>query len=247
MLLNQYYLLYSNYLRRTPNWILTVLLSKQGEERLNQNWDHIGREWGGQPYISSPPWPAEVGHEHTLLLSWPPIFVAGGRGKDGAPIITFPEFVGFKHIPEEDFLNVVTYLTSIPRWAEHSVPLPSHSLALLCKLLLSGLSGDGIFQQLSPYCMHLGPASHPSVRSKGHGKRSAVSSCCFWLCRAIRRRYWPSSRQCQAEWTKDAALRHRGSLLQCEGSLASWDLLPMTCDHCLRTSKDIRSCFISLS
>ncbi|VCX37554.1 unnamed protein product [Gulo gulo] len=41
--------------------------------------------------------------------------LSGGRGKDGAPIITFPEFVGFKHLPEEDFLNVMTYLTSIPR------------------------------------------------------------------------------------------------------------------------------------
>ncbi|XP_057594064.1 probable guanine nucleotide exchange factor MCF2L2 isoform X2 [Hippopotamus amphibius kiboko] len=40
--------------------------------------------------------------------------LSGGRGKDGAPIITFPEFVGFKHIPDEDFLNVMTYLTSIP-------------------------------------------------------------------------------------------------------------------------------------
>uniref|UniRef100_A0A8D0RU23 Guanine nucleotide exchange factor MCF2L2 n=1 Tax=Sus scrofa TaxID=9823 RepID=A0A8D0RU23_PIG len=40
--------------------------------------------------------------------------LSGGRGKDGAPIITFPEFVGFKHIPEEDFLNVMTYLTSVP-------------------------------------------------------------------------------------------------------------------------------------
>ncbi|XP_064440759.1 probable guanine nucleotide exchange factor MCF2L2 isoform X3 [Mirounga angustirostris] len=40
--------------------------------------------------------------------------LSGGRGKDGAPIITFPEFVGFKHLPEEDFLNVMTYLTSIP-------------------------------------------------------------------------------------------------------------------------------------
>ncbi|XP_023556416.1 probable guanine nucleotide exchange factor MCF2L2 [Octodon degus] len=40
--------------------------------------------------------------------------LSGGRGKDGAPIITFPEFVGFTRIPEEDFLNVLTYLTSIP-------------------------------------------------------------------------------------------------------------------------------------
>ncbi|XP_019591360.2 putative guanine nucleotide exchange factor MCF2L2 isoform X2 [Rhinolophus sinicus] len=40
--------------------------------------------------------------------------LSGGRGKDDAPIITFPEIVGFKHIPDEDFLNVMTYLTSIP-------------------------------------------------------------------------------------------------------------------------------------
>nr|XP_031307862.1 probable guanine nucleotide exchange factor MCF2L2 isoform X4 [Camelus dromedarius] len=40
--------------------------------------------------------------------------LSGGQGKDGAPIITFPEFVGFKHISHEDFLNVMTYLTSIP-------------------------------------------------------------------------------------------------------------------------------------
>ncbi|XP_032049269.1 probable guanine nucleotide exchange factor MCF2L2 isoform X5 [Aythya fuligula] len=40
--------------------------------------------------------------------------LSGGRGKDGAPIITFPEFAGFSDIPDDDFLNVVTYLTSIP-------------------------------------------------------------------------------------------------------------------------------------
>nr|XP_020443372.1 probable guanine nucleotide exchange factor MCF2L2 isoform X2 [Monopterus albus] len=40
--------------------------------------------------------------------------LSGGRGKDGAPIITFPEYSGFSEVPAEDFLNVVTYLTSIP-------------------------------------------------------------------------------------------------------------------------------------
>ncbi|XP_063298795.1 probable guanine nucleotide exchange factor MCF2L2 [Pelobates fuscus] len=40
--------------------------------------------------------------------------LSGGRGKDGAPIITFPEYPSFTEIPDEDFLNVVTYLTSIP-------------------------------------------------------------------------------------------------------------------------------------
>uniref|UniRef100_A0A3P8U8A4 Uncharacterized protein n=1 Tax=Amphiprion percula TaxID=161767 RepID=A0A3P8U8A4_AMPPE len=48
-------------------------------------------------------------HRQFALLS-------GGRGKDGAPIITFPEYSGFSEVPEEDFLNVVTYLTSIPRY-----------------------------------------------------------------------------------------------------------------------------------
>uniref|UniRef100_A0A8C8XZR2 MCF.2 cell line derived transforming sequence-like 2 n=1 Tax=Panthera leo TaxID=9689 RepID=A0A8C8XZR2_PANLE len=56
--------------------------------------------------------------------------LSGGRGKDGAPIITFPEFVGFKHIPEEDFLNVMTYLTSIPRqqrkWSISSDTFPGN-------------------------------------------------------------------------------------------------------------------------
>uniref|UniRef100_A0A3B5LV36 Uncharacterized protein n=1 Tax=Xiphophorus couchianus TaxID=32473 RepID=A0A3B5LV36_9TELE len=47
-------------------------------------------------------------HRQFALLS-------GGRGKDSAPIITFPECSGFNEVPEEDFLNVVTYLTSIPR------------------------------------------------------------------------------------------------------------------------------------
>ncbi|XP_077963665.1 guanine nucleotide exchange factor DBS isoform X11 [Gasterosteus aculeatus] len=40
--------------------------------------------------------------------------LSGGRGTDGAPIIIFPEFSGFSEVPEDDFLNVVTYLTSIP-------------------------------------------------------------------------------------------------------------------------------------
>uniref|UniRef100_A0A8C7GN44 MCF.2 cell line derived transforming sequence-like 2 n=1 Tax=Oncorhynchus kisutch TaxID=8019 RepID=A0A8C7GN44_ONCKI len=35
-------------------------------------------------------------------------------GKDGAPIITFPEYSGFGDLLDEDFQNVVTYLTSIP-------------------------------------------------------------------------------------------------------------------------------------
>ncbi|XP_051532048.1 guanine nucleotide exchange factor DBS-like isoform X2 [Myxocyprinus asiaticus] len=46
-------------------------------------------------------------HRQFALLS-------GGRGRDGAPIITFPEFSSFNEVSNEDFVNVVTYLTSIP-------------------------------------------------------------------------------------------------------------------------------------
>uniref|UniRef100_A0A8C3L6D4 MCF.2 cell line derived transforming sequence-like 2 n=1 Tax=Chrysolophus pictus TaxID=9089 RepID=A0A8C3L6D4_CHRPC len=53
--------------------------------------------------------------EHVFIKEQPkPRLIFRGRGKDGAPIITFPEFAGFSEIPDEDFLNVVTYLTSIP-------------------------------------------------------------------------------------------------------------------------------------
>uniref|UniRef100_A0A8C1LWR1 MCF.2 cell line derived transforming sequence-like 2 n=1 Tax=Cyprinus carpio TaxID=7962 RepID=A0A8C1LWR1_CYPCA len=45
-------------------------------------------------------------HRQFALLS-------GGRGKDGSPIITFPEFSGFNEVSDEDFVNVVTYLTTV--------------------------------------------------------------------------------------------------------------------------------------
>ncbi|XP_066562290.1 guanine nucleotide exchange factor DBS isoform X3 [Amia ocellicauda] len=41
-------------------------------------------------------------------------FLSGGRGENGSPIITFPEFPAFSEIQEREFHNVLTYLTSIP-------------------------------------------------------------------------------------------------------------------------------------
>ncbi|XP_048458568.1 guanine nucleotide exchange factor DBS-like [Rhincodon typus] len=40
---------------------------------------------------------------------------SGGRGADGCPIITFPEYSNFTDVPEEELQTVITYLTSIPR------------------------------------------------------------------------------------------------------------------------------------
>ncbi|XP_050803154.1 guanine nucleotide exchange factor DBS isoform X1 [Gopherus flavomarginatus] len=41
-------------------------------------------------------------------------YLSGGRGEDGCPVITFPDYPAFSEIPEKEFHNVLTYLTSIP-------------------------------------------------------------------------------------------------------------------------------------
>ncbi|MCJ8732249.1 hypothetical protein PDJAM_G00209090 [Pangasius djambal] len=41
-------------------------------------------------------------------------FLSGGRGQDGSPIIIFPEFPSFGEISDQEFHNVLTYLTSVP-------------------------------------------------------------------------------------------------------------------------------------
>ncbi|XP_052004910.1 guanine nucleotide exchange factor DBS-like isoform X1 [Xyrauchen texanus] len=41
-------------------------------------------------------------------------FLSGGRGQDGSPIIILPEFPSFCEIGDQEFHNVLTYLTSIP-------------------------------------------------------------------------------------------------------------------------------------
>ncbi|OXB63952.1 hypothetical protein ASZ78_006823 [Callipepla squamata] len=42
-------------------------------------------------------------------------YLSGGRGEDGCPVITFPDYPAFSEIPEKEFQNVLTYLTSIPK------------------------------------------------------------------------------------------------------------------------------------
>uniref|UniRef100_A0A3B3SSU3 Uncharacterized protein n=1 Tax=Paramormyrops kingsleyae TaxID=1676925 RepID=A0A3B3SSU3_9TELE len=40
-------------------------------------------------------------------------FLPGGRGKNGSPVIVFPEFPAFDQLQDGEFHNVLTYLTSI--------------------------------------------------------------------------------------------------------------------------------------
>uniref|UniRef100_A0A8C0G3M3 MCF.2 cell line derived transforming sequence like n=1 Tax=Chelonoidis abingdonii TaxID=106734 RepID=A0A8C0G3M3_CHEAB len=39
-----------------------------------------------------------------------------GRGEDGCPVITFPDYPAFSEIPEKEFQNVLTYLTNALDW-----------------------------------------------------------------------------------------------------------------------------------
>ncbi|KAG9339468.1 hypothetical protein JZ751_023606, partial [Albula glossodonta] len=48
-------------------------------------------------------------------------FLSGGRGENGSPIIIFPEFPAFSELQEQEFHNVLTYLTSIPSLAAAGV------------------------------------------------------------------------------------------------------------------------------
>ncbi|KAM5313220.1 guanine nucleotide exchange factor DBS isoform 4-T4 [Glossophaga mutica] len=41
-------------------------------------------------------------------------YLSGGRGQDGSPVITFPDYPAFSDVPDQEFQNVMTYLTSIP-------------------------------------------------------------------------------------------------------------------------------------
>ncbi|XP_020146104.2 guanine nucleotide exchange factor DBS isoform X4 [Microcebus murinus] len=41
-------------------------------------------------------------------------YLSGGRGQDGSPVITFPDYPAFSEIPDKEFQSVMTYLTSIP-------------------------------------------------------------------------------------------------------------------------------------
>lgn len=41
-------------------------------------------------------------------------YLSGGRGQDGSPVITFPDYPAFGEVPDAEFQSVMTYLTSIP-------------------------------------------------------------------------------------------------------------------------------------
>uniref|UniRef100_A0A3B4D608 Mcf.2 cell line derived transforming sequence-like a n=1 Tax=Pygocentrus nattereri TaxID=42514 RepID=A0A3B4D608_PYGNA len=70
------------------------------------------REWNDEimQQESSPLCAADIGPD----LSKGFAFLSGGRGENGSPIIIFPEFPAFSELQEQEFHNVLTYLTSVP-------------------------------------------------------------------------------------------------------------------------------------
>ncbi|XP_041115419.1 guanine nucleotide exchange factor DBS-like isoform X3 [Polyodon spathula] len=72
---------------------------------------------------SRPEWSDEIMQQETSPLCAVDIkevikkqfaYLSGGRGEDGCPIITFPEYPSFSEIQEREIHDVLTYLTSIP-------------------------------------------------------------------------------------------------------------------------------------
>ncbi|XP_074846700.1 guanine nucleotide exchange factor DBS isoform X3 [Carettochelys insculpta] len=68
-------------------------------------------------------WSEEIMHQDIIPLSAADIegqlkkqfaYLSGGRGEDGCPVITFPDYPAFSEIAEEEFQKVLTYLTSVP-------------------------------------------------------------------------------------------------------------------------------------
>uniref|UniRef100_A0A8C0QRP5 MCF.2 cell line derived transforming sequence like n=1 Tax=Canis lupus familiaris TaxID=9615 RepID=A0A8C0QRP5_CANLF len=77
------------------------------------------RCWGA----STHPQPDEIMHQDITPLCAADIqdqlkkrfaYLSGGRGQDGSPVITFPDYPAFSDVPDKEFQNVMTYLTSIP-------------------------------------------------------------------------------------------------------------------------------------
>ncbi|KAJ8350350.1 hypothetical protein SKAU_G00254800 [Synaphobranchus kaupii] len=66
---------------------------------------------------SSPLCAAEIGPDLRKQFA----FLSGGRGENGSPIIIFPEFPAFSELQEQEFHNVLTYLTSVPSLAAAGV------------------------------------------------------------------------------------------------------------------------------
>ncbi|XP_048090533.1 guanine nucleotide exchange factor DBS isoform X15 [Alosa alosa] len=70
------------------------------------------RDWNDEimQQDSSPLCAADIGVDLRKQFA----FLSGGRGENGSPIIIFPEFPTFGDLQEQEFHNVLTYLTSVP-------------------------------------------------------------------------------------------------------------------------------------
>ncbi|XP_055282708.1 guanine nucleotide exchange factor DBS isoform X2 [Moschus berezovskii] len=81
------------------------------------------QRWRRRRAASRRPQPDEIMHHDIRPLCAADIrdqlqkrfaYLSGGRGQDGSPVITFPDYPAFGDVPDQDFQNVMTYLTSIP-------------------------------------------------------------------------------------------------------------------------------------
>lgn len=94
------------------------------------------------------------------------VFIPGGRGKDKAWIITFPDNSRFNDVPEETVTKVLTYLTSVPRYVA-----PFQLSPVIRSVGLTRV-GHGIFSATP----HMRARDVFSSQSKGKNKQLIASS-----------------------------------------------------------------------
>lgn len=120
-------------------------------------------------------------------------FLSGGRGDNGSPIIVFPEFPAFGEITDREFHNVLTYLTSVPRYqTTHTAPLGHIYVKWMMKdgEAASVCVSASRWQRIPDTSLQLCSADEPSVLqwdcmnikwSMKESNQTAISFCLFFI------------------------------------------------------------------
>lgn len=119
------------------------------------------------------------------------VFIPGGRGKDKAWIITFPDNSRFNDVPEETVTKVLTYLTSVPRYVA-----PFQLSPVICSVGLTRV-GHGIFSA-TPRCTE----GKGCLQLPEQGKKQAIN-CKFLKCLSV---IFNVSVSAESKWTSSLLL-----------------------------------------